>query len=133
MTLEQSIRQLAAEGTREALERFLPELLARVEVPVDPEQRLTYQEAAELLRLPEGTVRVRETEGALPFFVDGKRKYILRKDVDAYNARLRAQAQFKRDQARNVAPHDVDPEIAKMLALSPAGVSKKKSPGRNQG
>lgn len=98
MTLEASIRALAEQGTVAALEQHLPELLERFAQPVDPDKRMTLAETAAFLDMPVKTVRERINDGHLLAFRDGVRKYVLRRDAVDYNERLRAAAQFERDQ-----------------------------------
>ena len=98
MSLEQSIRALAEEGTVAALQQHLPDLLERFTAPADPDERPTLTEVASILRMPVKTVRQRISEGRLLAFADGTRKYVLRRDLTDYNERLRAAAQFQRDQ-----------------------------------
>lgn len=123
MSLEQSIRALAEEGTVAALERHLPALLDQFTTPADPDERLTLSEAAAFLKLPVKTLELRIRDNAIVSFKDGTRRYILRGDCIEYNARLRAQAQFKRDQAaRASAPAGVDADILDLL--SPTGSAR---------
>lgn len=120
MSLDQSIRQLAEAGTIAALEQHLPIILDRFTQPADPDERLTLEEAAAFLKMPEKTLAMRIKSGAIISFKDGTRRYILRGDAIDYNARLRAAAQFKRDQAARAAmPAGVDDDIVNLL--SPAG------------
>lgn len=99
MNLEASIRELAEKGTVAALEQHLPAVLDRFTQPADPDERLTLEEVAASLKMPVKTVRQRISEGRLLAFADGTRKYVLRRDLTDYNERLRAAAQFQRDQA----------------------------------
>jgi len=70
MSLEDSIRQLAAEGTLEALERHLPAIFEGLALPVDPLTRYTRQEAAKRLRLPLRTFDERVKAGEITLFQD---------------------------------------------------------------
>lgn len=130
MSLEASIRQLAEQGTLAALNEHLPALLEQFAAPVDPDERLTLEEAGVFLRLSAKTVRQRINEGKLIAFRDGFRDFILRKDLIAYNAKLRDAAQFQRDQSvRRSAPKHIDADIIQMLQprKSAATTAKKKA------
>lgn len=130
MSLDASIRALVEQGTISALNEHLPALLERFTAPVDPDERLTIGEAAEYLRMPAKTVRLRITDGSLMSFKDGIRSYILRRDLITYNSRLRDAAQAKRDQsARRSVPKHIDADIIQLLQPTEkaANTAKKKA------
>lgn len=131
MTLEQSIRALAEEGTVSALEQHLPSLLSRFTMPADPDERLTVSEAAAFLKMPVKTLELRVRDNAIVSFKDGTRRFILRRDAIAYNERLRAQELFQRDQAaRASAPAGVEPDVLDLLHPSDSGKSTAKKKAR---
>ena len=116
MSLDRTIRELAEQGTIAALQEHLPALLERFTSPADPDERFTLAEAAAFLKLPLKTLELRIKNQQIVSFKDGTRRFILRRDAVEYNAKLRAQAQFKRDQsARASAPAGVDSDILDLL------------------
>lgn len=131
MSLDRTIRDLAEQGTVAALEQHLPALLERFASPADPDERFTLAEAAAFLKLPLKTLELRIKDNAIVSFKDGTRRFILRRDAVDYNSRLRAKAQFKRDQsARASAPAGVDHDILDLLKPGSSGKSPAKKKAR---
>lgn len=116
--LEQSIKQLAQEGTREALERYLPVLLKRLELP-DGDKLYTRQGAADYMGTTSGVVKALVDRGELWEVPLGNAKHIPQRAISEYIESERLKAEFVRDQHRQVEVSDeVDPEIALLLAPS---------------
>lgn len=113
------------------IERLAQRLAALTSTPkdssaYDPDYRHDVPSAAKRLGLPEATA----SERPLPWFFDGKRKFVLERDIRAYNERLRAAAlrektrqayhALRRVQARHeadTAPDGVSEDIALALGL----------------
>lgn len=123
MTLELLIRELAAQGTREALERHLPELLSRFTAPPDPDLLRSYDETAAYMGTTRGAVKALVDKGELWAVRIGNERRIPHQAVHEYLERERVRQQFRRDQ-KDTLTEDIPGDIAAMLTTTPSSASK---------
>ncbi len=131
MSLEQALRtefREAAEGLVAELRAEMPAWVRHLIQSGNELERLTYAEAAAELRISEGAVRNRVRDGLLPAFTDSTKKFILRKDINAYNARLAEQQAKELRDARIASSTRFDAEIDRLLnPARPGRTAKKKA------
>ena len=129
MSLEQTIKELAAQGTLEALERHLPDLLVRMQAPVDPDRLRSYDETAEYMGTTRGAVKALVDRKELWTVQVGNEKKVPHQAVHEYIKRERIKQQFRSDQ--DVLTDDIPDDIAELLQ-PPSPAKKAVRSGRNK-
>lgn len=87
------MEEVAQKAAKEAISQFKEEMEAFIieTLTEDKEQACNVSEAAELLGVSKGTIRVLQRDGAIPFFKVGNRVNFRRADILEYReSRIRA-------------------------------------------